>query len=367
MGLPPAAPPAPAETEALAATGEDINRGNSNQDPLSPQGEAQAQEVAAGLAQKGGLDTLKASTSKRSADTAQAIAEQNPTPVDPEPDPNSESWAQGNMEGQPTAMVKDQIRDLVRKNPTFKIPGQGAMSTRPGESFDDFRQRYLSSIRGTMQQLADNPSAKHGIVTHSTGIKLLNGWLANDTPDDLSIKPEAMDDKSEAPGNVSHLFPDKDGKWQIKPVDLKSSEPLPPGIFLIRHGATPWNAETYAKNEGGQDARQQITKYLKGMDFGRARAVAQKASVAGHLSDDDISSLIDSSLPDAKTAADLPLHHLLGVASAASPAKRQEYAPVIQKHFAGASQLPPDAAQQLTQHLRAIGFGPQNSDQGSPS
>ena len=54
------------------------------------------------------------------------------------------------------------------------------------------------------------------------GIKLLRAWLAKGTPDDFSIKPEEMvSDKSEKPGQVERLFPQRKGRsWELKPVNL---------------------------------------------------------------------------------------------------------------------------------------------------
>lgn len=353
----PAAPPSPEESTALAAQGVDINRGNSDLQPLSEPGKEEVRDVGQKLADKGGLDDLTSSKTVRGAETAQAIAEASPTPLQVKNDPNSdmESWSQGNLEGQPKALVRDQIRDLVRNNPSVKIPGQGALSSRPGESFDDFRVSRLSAIRGAMQELAQNPDAKIGRTTHTQVVKLLRGWLANGTPDDLSIKPEEMEDKAENPGQVARLFPADNGKWNLDDVNLEDSSPLQGGIYLIRHGMTPWNKETYEKANGQQDALSQIAKYTKSLDWGRARATAKKAAETDLLSDEQITGAIDSALPDDKAASGLPLHHLLAVASAASPERRQSYAPLIQQH-PGLAGLPPDAQSRVADHMRMIGL-----------
>lgn len=352
------APPSPEETTALAAQGIEVNRGNSDTQPLSSEGEREIQQTSQKLAAKGGLDDLKTSKSVRATQTAQIVAQNNPQPITVKPDTaDMESWAQGNLEGQPRAKVRDQINDLIRNNPSQKIPGQGALSTRPGESFDDFRTSRLSAIRGAMQELAQDPTAKLGRTTHSQVIKLVKGWVANGTPDDFSVKAEAMSDNAEPPGSVARLYPTgKSGKWQTEEVNLSDTKPLESGIYLIRHGMTPWNTETHEKSAAGQDARSMIAKYTKSLDFGRVRATAQKAVKAGHLSDDDVGGVIDAALPSDDEAVGLPLHHLLAVASAAGPDRRSGYAPIVQKHFGDMSQLPEDDRGQLAAHLAEIGL-----------
>jgi broad specificity phosphatase PhoE len=268
----------------------------------------------------------------------------------------------GNLEGQPKKLVSDQIKDLVRNNPSFKIPGKGALSTRPGESFDDFRTSRLSAIRGLMQEIANDPTKKIGRVTHSQVIKLTKAWLANGTPDDLSIKPDEMTDQSEEPGSVARLWPDDQGNWQLTDVNLADDKPLPPGGYLIRHGMTPWNKETYDSKPGDaqQQAIQQIAKYTRGMDFGRALATAQKAKAGGHLSDEEIQGAVDSAIPPPEDAADMPMHHVLALGTAASPSKG--YGPLLQKYFGDhIGELPPDSQAALAAHLQQLGIAPHPS------
>jgi len=337
----------------MAASGIDINRGSSTEDALSPEGVEQVQETGQKLAAKGGLDKVVASPSVRTAQTAQEVAAADPKTPPVSTDQGLESWAMGNLEGQPEALVKDQIRDLIRKNPQAVIPGQGKLTTRPGESFRDYQNRAIPAIRGVMQQLAFEPNSKIGVPIHSSVIKLIKGWIKKGSPDDNSIDPSAMDKESEAPGTVAHLFPNADGEWEVNDVNLDDKKPLPPGIFLIRHGNTPWNAD---KGSQAQDALGQIAKYSKTIhpgNLGRIKAVAQKAVDAGHLGHDEISDAIDANLPSADDAADLPNDRLLAIAAAASPNKKREYAPLIQRNFGDPSKLPPE----LGRHLRDIGFG----------
>src|ERR1039457_1379010 len=90
----PAAPPPPDLTTAAAADGISINRGSSTAQPLAPAGEIEADQTAAALANKGGLDSLTSSTAARTEQTSQRIAAQSPQPLQVGQDPRLESWAQ---------------------------------------------------------------------------------------------------------------------------------------------------------------------------------------------------------------------------------------------------------------------------------
>lgn len=351
----PAAPPSPEESTALATQGIELNRGNSNLQELAPEGVDEAHGIGESLAEKGGLDDLKTGGSVRGDQTAAIISDAGAAPP-PKHDSDLQSWSQGNLEGQPQPLVRDQIKKLVQSNPSAKIPGKGALSTRPGESFDDFRQSRLSAIRGLMQEIANDPTKKIGRVTHSQVIKLTKAWLANGTPDDLSIKPDEMTDKGDPPGSVVRLWPNAKGEWELMDVNLENKEQLQPGGYLIRHGMTPWNKETYEGGNGDaqQQAIQQIAKYTRGMDFGRALATAQKAKSAGHLSDEEIQGAVDSAIPSPEDAADMPMHHVLALGTAASPSKG--YGPLLSKYFGDKlGDLPPDAQALLAAHLQQHG------------
>ncbi len=358
-------PPAPEETAAMVADGIPVNRGSSDQIPLSPAGINEAKEIGQKLAAKGGLDDLKTSQAVRTKQTAQIVGGEQPNPLPLKDDGNLESWQQGNLEGQPQALVKQQIQNLIRNNPSYKIPGRGAMASKDGESFDDFRTSRLSALRGAMQDLAANPTAKIGRVTHSQVIKVAKGWIANKTPDDFSIDPTAMSDEKEQPGNVAHLYPNEKGEWELNDLDLDSEDPLGPGIYLIRHGMTPWNKENYEKDggDGGLGSLAQIAAHTRALDFNGVKKAAQSAK---GLSDEDISSMVDSNLPSAKDAEDLPHSHLLAVAAAASPEKRQDYMPLLQDRFSGMDALPAKARQQLASHLGRIGLGGMGQTQATP-
>jgi hypothetical protein len=255
------------------------------------------------------------------------------------------------------ASVKSQIRDLVRKSTQYRIPGQGAMSSRPDESFDDFRKRALPVIRAAMQDLAHNPQERIGIVVHSQTISLLRAWIDAGMPDDYSVNPEAMlSDGASASGTVERLFPVRgENGWDIEPVDL-NAEQLPAGsIYLISHGMTDASKEGYAKSGQKQNAMAEMVKHVKSMDFGRARAFAKRAATEHGMSDEEIASIIDGALPSAEVARHLPHHHLLTVASAAGPNRRREYEGVLRERFGDLGSVSLDGQKAIRAHLAQLG------------
>lgn len=239
--------------------------------------------------------------------------------------------------------VRDQVRASIRRG-RINIPGPS------GEPFDAFRSRYLSAMRGVMQQKAFEPGVTPVVITHPVGLRVLNAWLKNGAPDDLSIRPEAMEEP--APEGIAELAPNQDGDWAISPLNMEERHPLnPSAILLASHGGTPDKA-AYQQGETQQNALALIAKHTRSMDFGRVRAVAQKSG----LSDDEIGQAIDGSLPTPEEAGNLPPHQLLAVASAAGPEKRREYAPLLRQYFGNIGHLAEPDKTALGQHLRDIGM-----------
>jgi len=356
---PAAIPPSPPPDQqiAMVKSGIDINRGNANQIPLSDVGHSEAQQRADQFAAKGGVDQVVIPTSERAKESAAPIIAANPQ-AQVKSDPNLEAHAQGNLEGQPMDMVKGQLRDLMKNNPQRIIPGQGALSSRKGESFDQARLRILPAIRGVMQQLAEgmqkNPDHKIVVPIHSSVIKLTKAWLANGAPDDFSVNPSVMDkETSETPGGVDHLFPNKRGEWETNEVNMRDPQQLGAGIYLLRHAPTPINKETYEQGAAQQQALAQMHKHIQSGDFRRAKSFAEQASKAG-MSDQDIEKYVDNAIPDRDTVSQYPMPRLLATIAAAGPQKKQELAPLLQSHFGNIDQLPEDVRGPFAEHLAQI-------------
>lgn len=339
--------PNPQASADLAAGGKSVVRGNSNQQPMTPQGHARIAKVGQELAAKGGATQILPSAAMRTQQTAQDLSAAGAGPVGP-PDPGLESHAMGSLEGQPkTPEVKARLREMIR-NGEQKIPGQGALSSRPGESATEFYARAGKSVLGLMQKLAQNPSARLVVPTSTQVIKFVRAWGAMGMPDDFKVSAEEMlKDAPPKPGSMERLFPDAQGKWEVTAFDPASAS-WPPGIYFLDHGETPSVANP--NPTAGQTARAQIVKSVMTKDWKGAQKTARAAAAAGHMSHDDIGQAIDEGLPSPRDAADLLPHDLLAVASAASSAKRQQYLPILRQRFAGVSDP------SLKSHLGRLGI-----------
>lgn len=347
-------PPSPLASRDLALGGEHLVRGNSNRQPLTPEGQATVAQTGQELAQAGGVDKIISSSAERATGTAAALQAQDPNSPPISEDPNLESHALGQLEGEPkTPEVKRFLAELIRKRPNLRIPGQGALSSRPGESFNEYRQRALSAVRGIMQELAENPTERIAVPTHSQIIKLVRAWVANGHPDDLSVSPDVFLKQSpDKPGSIERFAPDASGNWHIEPFTPTAGKFPAGSIYFVEHGQT--DSTTHDRVSAGQAARAQIIKYVRSMDFGRARAVAQKAVSSGQLSDQDVEEALDESLPSDSELQNLPPNRILDIASAASSERRKQLRPLLDQTFGDLSGLPPDAQSALSEHLRKL-------------
>jgi broad specificity phosphatase PhoE len=340
--------------DQMAAGGLPVVRGNSDNQPMTPPGHATVQKVGKQLAALGGPDEIVPATSRRAVETAGDVADQTGAAVG-DPQSGLESHALGNMEGeQRTPQVKRYMADLIRKAPNLKIPGQGALSNRPGESFNDFRMRALKAVGALMQKLAQNPTERVLVPTSSQVIKLVRSWAAAGCPDDLSIdhRPMMQEDAGK-PGSIERFFPQPSGTWELTPFNPKDAKAFLPGIYFMRHGET---SAVQAQNaSAGQKARAQIIGHIRAGNYHGARDVAKAAHAAGHLGDDEISTAIDEALPGANDAQRLPSDQLLAAASAAGPQKRQELMPAVHQRFANLASVSPEGKSMLRSHLGRLG------------
>lgn len=347
-------PPMPGASTDMAAGGLPLVRGNSNSQPMSAKGHDTASRAGADMAAKGGPDEIVPATSTRATETASDVAGQTGAPVSP-PVPGLESRALGQLEGeQKTPEVKAFLRSTIRNLPNYRIPGMGAMSNRPGESFNEFKQRVITAIRGLMQRLASAPQSRIVVPTSSQVIRLVKAWCDAGCPDDMTVDINTMGkDDDGKPGEIERLFPGPQGQWEVTPFAPKSAAEFGPGIYLMRHGETDSVQAKGASDH--QKSRAQIIAHVRAGNYAGARSAGQSAVTAGHMTDDDVSSAIDEALPDSQGAQQLPPEHLLAAASAASPGKLAEMRPAVQNAFKDISGVTPEGQHHLRSHLGRLG------------
>jgi broad specificity phosphatase PhoE len=215
--------------------------------PMTDAGAAEVQDRAAQIAAKGGMDLVMSSPLQRARNTAVAIAKHNGAPV--QIDHNLMPWKMGVFEGQPVENVKHMIAKIANDHPDEKMPGMSPTSTTPGESFNDFKGRFIGKfLAPLMAAHAQEPSGKIGLVSHLRDILAAKSWIENGARQDLQfdhhdINYETKSDKTDTPSSVHRIYPEGD-KWKFEDVKMDGPEPFSPGIYMIRHGKTDWNAES---------------------------------------------------------------------------------------------------------------------------
>jgi broad specificity phosphatase PhoE len=221
----------------------------SSQVPLSPLGKVQVDELGRRIAAKGGVHSIISSDMDRAADTAKAIQKHNPKADIHEVTPELHAWRMGGHEGKSTEEVLPQILHKIEFHPDEPAAvGTGPLSTKPGESFNEFRLRSLKKMKSFIDDNAD-PDAKDLATVHYRNIRLLESWIKNGAPDDLSIDTKEMLKKGDSgPGDLFHVSSNGKG-LQIAKVNLANNDPLKPGKYFARHGLTEWNGENGAKSE----------------------------------------------------------------------------------------------------------------------
>lgn len=172
--------------------------------PLNADGRAEAQRVAKLMAPLG-IKEIYSSDLSRAADTAKAI--QKATGAELEISKDLRPWDLGKLTGTPVKEGLAELKQYASKTPSKPLPG--------GESFDTFRDRFLTELDGILKEAAQE--GPFVVVTHTRGTQLIKashavpGGLANHT-----IDPRVFDDYSKQvhTGEVLKLVYDGKG-WGI--------------------------------------------------------------------------------------------------------------------------------------------------------
>jgi len=169
-------------------------------------------------------------------------------------------------------------------------------------------------------------------------------------------RKQARQDRSE-PGGLaveeSSIMPppmEPEGKLEAAP----DPEPLP------QLGALPETAEkpafTLKTPKPKLAPSEQIAAYVRSFDWSRVRATARKAIASGEMDEAQVDGAIDNALPTPEELQDMPLHHVMAIASAATPERRQQYFPVLELHAEHARNLPEAEQGQVHDHMAVLGL-----------
>jgi broad specificity phosphatase PhoE len=150
--------------------------------PLDEEGRQEAEKIAERMANDP-IDLIYSSDLARALDTAKAIAAKH-SGLKVHPTINLRPWHLGQFTKQPVADVLEDVKRLT-VNENEKVPG--------GEAFRSFRLRCLGFLRQITLQ-AQNKGLFIVAVTHTRVTQLASGWVANGSPDDLTIDDDVMND-----------------------------------------------------------------------------------------------------------------------------------------------------------------------------
>jgi broad specificity phosphatase PhoE len=233
----------------------DIARGSSNI-PLTPKGRADLCRDGCDLARlcddigTGRISKIYTSDLQRTRESGAILQRCLGTCIPIESNANLDPWYQGWIEGQTVSPpILREMQRLQVKDPDETPPGRGPLSTHPGESFNNYKSRFFRTIIPIMEHFRESTlcgcSERIVMVNHYRGIKVLQAWIAAGTPESKVLDNQELLRHDGAPGDIHRLYIDPSGRWKLDMFDAtRVQAPLPPGIYVIRHGLTPWNKET---------------------------------------------------------------------------------------------------------------------------
>jgi len=184
--------------------------------PLSGKGKAEAQEVGEKLASNDiHIDRIYSSDMKRTEETARIIGSylgiDKIIPVF-----DLRSWNSGVYEGKPVKQSLPELHKYV-ENPNEKIPD--------GESFNDFRYRFLSYLSDMIWRAKKNNEV-YMLVAHYRNLKITKAWIAQGAENsfDIDTKDFLEYDPDISPTSVFVLFEDEDGDLHMEELLPKEEE-----------------------------------------------------------------------------------------------------------------------------------------------
>jgi len=160
--------------------------------PLNDEGRQDAEKAKAQL-ENTRLDGIFSSDLVRARETADIINEDHKVPIIDSA--ALRPWNLGHFQGQPTSEVIDQINEHIH-NPDEHVPG--------GESFNDFRQRYIGFLDRVIRQAISEKQTLL-VATHLRNLKLADGWVENGMPRDFSVDPMVVTTDEFDPGELYEI------------------------------------------------------------------------------------------------------------------------------------------------------------------
>lgn len=201
--------------------------------PMTPAGHAQAYQLGRNFRQNGPLDLVATADLSRTRDTAHAVA--NGAPV--LETHHLRDMDYGIFTGMKSKDAIPVIHKAIETDPDKALPGSS-------ESFGQYQDRIVNMFKLAMQASKQFPDARIGLVVNRRSIKVAQGWLDNGKTDNVFNQKMILGDNGKLePSDVFKITGSKEGEYDVKKVD--STKPMDPGVYLIRHGLTAYNGESY--------------------------------------------------------------------------------------------------------------------------
>lgn len=159
--------------------------------PLSPEGKQEAEKLAGTIA-KDPPDVMLASDLMRAAETAKIISGKTGIPL-AGTSPAFRPWNVGDFAGQLSSKVLPILGEYAAEKPDEQLPN--------GESFNDFRKRFLTGLSQALQQHQGTVA----FVVHHRNERLLNSWAKDGFPPDGAINEHEFNQKGEPTGGVQPM------------------------------------------------------------------------------------------------------------------------------------------------------------------
>lgn len=156
--------------------------------PLDEKGRKEAEVVGERL--KGLVDVIIASDLIRTKETAQIISKVTGAPIAAFTK-GARPWNVGVFTGKPTQEVLPYLYKAAKEFPDEKIP--------EGESFNDFKTRWLSEVQHIETKFPDKRVA---IVTHHRNERMYDAWKKKGAKPDMDFDFKIFATKGIPPGNV---------------------------------------------------------------------------------------------------------------------------------------------------------------------
>ena len=176
--------------------------------PLDASGRKEAKGIGQS-AKRLGLRMIVCSDLDRAADTAAAISKATGAPVVLKSEA-FRPWNMGSLQGRKVDDVHHRLELYVKRYPEKAVPG--------GESFDEFRARFLGALSSILEARDDDGLPDLAIVTHSRNLKLAEAWLKDGGQGEEVDGDTYLQRNAPAPGGIVRLTPTKNG-WKFERLE----------------------------------------------------------------------------------------------------------------------------------------------------